>query len=592
MIDIDAIKLYWHPIASSSDLPDRHVFHAQLFGRELAVWRADDGTVNAWENRCLHRGVRLSIGVNNGAELVCQYHGWRYTNRTAECTYIPAHPADAPARTICNTVFPVQERFGLIWCAENTPDSIPRFAFVPETPSVTALRPLYVKASLENTAAGIIEFFSRHGLPATPGITTPLFKQIDPCTLIVTDSQSAEAGIVFYLQAMDAGMTAVRGLLVNISDSLHGELAVTALLKNYSNTLNQCRAAIEHDSRHEQPTQHWDATPPLVSEAIASMPPATSGVHKITVQITAIELISQSTKLFRLEASGQQLPATHPGAHIDVHLPNGMIRQYSLINGPGQTDHYAIAVKHLDNSSGGSKLLHTSLKVGDLLATSVPRTNFSLRRDAEKTLLIAGGIGITPLISMARTLEHSKLPFTVHYFASGGDEILFAEELQSMSGSTAFHTALSVDQTNDQLRAIFDSPQEHQHAYLCGPPAMISSARDIARQAGWPDNTIHFEYFKNTSQRDVSRSFKVDLARSGLTLDVPGGLTLLQVLRNNNVAVPSSCEQGACGTCKVTVMEGEPDHQDVYLNDTEKARGDCLMSCVSRARSDKLVLDL
>ncbi len=107
----------WHPIAAGSDLPSRHVFHGQLEGRELAVWRADDGYVNVWENRCLHRGVRLSIGINDGRELKCQYHGWRYSNRTAGCTYIPAHPADAPARTITNRTFPAAERYGLVWSA-------------------------------------------------------------------------------------------------------------------------------------------------------------------------------------------------------------------------------------------------------------------------------------------------------------------------------------------------------------------------------------------------------------------------------------------------------------------------------------------
>jgi phenylpropionate dioxygenase-like ring-hydroxylating dioxygenase large terminal subunit len=105
----------WSPIAASGDLPFRHVFHGQLLGQEFAAWRADDGNVNVWENRCLHRGVRLSIGLNDGRELVCQYHGWRYANRTAGCTYIPAHPADAPARTITNRTYPTAERYGLIW---------------------------------------------------------------------------------------------------------------------------------------------------------------------------------------------------------------------------------------------------------------------------------------------------------------------------------------------------------------------------------------------------------------------------------------------------------------------------------------------
>ena len=115
---LNDLKKIWYPIASSAEVQKRHVFHAQLLGREYAVWRADDGNVNVWENRCLHRGVRLTIGINEGSELRCQYHGWRYANRTAGCTYIPAHPADAPARTICNNTYPVKEAMGMVWSGE------------------------------------------------------------------------------------------------------------------------------------------------------------------------------------------------------------------------------------------------------------------------------------------------------------------------------------------------------------------------------------------------------------------------------------------------------------------------------------------
>src|SRR5579859_6733951 len=127
----------WYPIAASHDLPFRHVFHGQLLGREFAVWRADDGYVNVWENRCLHRGVRLSLGINDGRELKCQYHGWRYANRTAGCTYIPAHPSDAPARTITNRTFPAVERYGLVWsCLDPVGDA----------PEIAALDPAHALA--------------------------------------------------------------------------------------------------------------------------------------------------------------------------------------------------------------------------------------------------------------------------------------------------------------------------------------------------------------------------------------------------------------------------------------------------------------
>ncbi len=138
----------WHPVASAQDVPHRHVYHGQLLGRELAVWRADDDFVNVWENRCLHRGVRLSIGMNDGTELRCQYHGWRYANRSAGCTYIPAHPADAPARTICNRTFPTVERYGLVWSGEE-PVGDPPTIEVLEAGTPFGLRNLPVNASAE-----------------------------------------------------------------------------------------------------------------------------------------------------------------------------------------------------------------------------------------------------------------------------------------------------------------------------------------------------------------------------------------------------------------------------------------------------------
>lgn len=130
------------------------------------------------------------------------------------------------------------------------------------------------------------------------------------------------------------------------------------------------------------------------------------------------------------------------------------------------------------------------------------------------------------------------------------------------------------------------------HVYICGPGPMLEAARKVAAEQGWPDAAVHFEYFKNTNKIDDSSSFEVALARSCVTLKVPAGKTIMQVMRENGIDVPSSCEQGACGTCVATVMEGEPDHQDVYLNDAEKKAGTKIMTCVSRAKSARLVLDI
>ena len=189
----------WFPIASSSDLVKRHVYHAQLLGREFAVWRADDGNVNVWENRCLHRGVRLSIGINDGTELVCQYHGWRYANRTAGCTYIPAHPADAPSRTICNNTYPVKEFLGLVWTGE---EAIENEFCVEVIPKKTVLRAVSISASMDAVSKGLINAYS---------------DQKFPVNLLKNGSIEVDIGhkrnILFFIQPMDSNLSIVRGVL-------------------------------------------------------------------------------------------------------------------------------------------------------------------------------------------------------------------------------------------------------------------------------------------------------------------------------------------------------------------------------------------
>ena len=606
MIDLEAARYRWHPVAASTDLVSRHVFHAQVLGREMALWRADDGHINAWENRCLHRGVRLSIGINDGHELVCQYHGWRYANRTAGCTYIPAHPADAPARTICNNTYPVIEKHGLIWSGESPEEDTTDLGTLNNT-AMTPLRAIAINAPLQYIPLPLIDRYnsdnsSYHEQPtARYGADNP-----DPFLLLLRAHLRNENNtlptpdIAFFFQPMDAGRTVVRGILCGIDEHNTNRTTLTTLLKQHDFILCRLRDQIESSIKLEPAPSPWTPVIPTVSEANASMPERnTSGREAaLRVRINHIETLSHNVKEFHLESlttdiSNQTtMPAPQPGAHIDIHLPNALIRQYSLINGPGQTDHYAIAVKLLDGSTGGSQTLHDTVKVGDVLATSVPRNNFTLRRDAEHTHLIAGGIGITPLLSMARTLNNARLPFTLHHFIASDADRLFQTELESLSGDVQVYIGKDGQQTQSSLLSILSTPAEHHHVYLCGPGPMLSFAIQTALDNGWSDAQIHFEYFKNTKTVDDSSAFTIELARSGLSLEVPAGVSLLSVLKQHDVGVPSSCEQGACGTCRVTVLEGEPDHQDVYLSDTERVRGDCLMSCVSRAKSDRLVLDL
>ncbi|MFK8080456.1 MAG: Rieske 2Fe-2S domain-containing protein [Granulosicoccus sp.] len=608
MIDLEAARYRWHPVAASSDLVHRHVFHAQVLGREMALWRADDGNVNAWENRCLHRGVKLSIGVNDGHELICQYHGWRYANRTAGCTYIPAHPADAPARTICNNIYPVAEQHGLVWSSESPEEPIPTLDTL-DTTAITPLRAIAVNAALQHIALPLIDRYNsgntayHEQTPARYGADNP-----DPYLLVLRAHHSNSVNtaptpdVAFFFQPLDAGRTVIRGLLCGVDESNTERSALTTLLKQHDHLLCRLRDTIESSVRHQPVVAPWVPIIPTVSEANASMPALNTNSREaaLRLRVSHIEQLTHNVRQFRLEplsshpdqTSQNALPAPQPGAHIDVHLPNALVRQYSLINGPGQTDHYSIAVKRLDDSSGGSHNLHDTVKVGDVLATSVPRNNFTLRRDAEHTHLVAGGIGLTPLLSMARALDNACLPFTLHHFVGSESDRLLQSELDTMRGDVHYHIGQEHQQTQSRLSTLLNKPADHHHIYLCGPGPMLSFARQTALNSGWADDQIHFEYFSNARTTDDSRAFQIELSRSGLTLDVPSGVSLLHVLREHNVAVPSSCEQGACGTCRVAVLAGEPDHQDVYLSDSEKARGNCLMSCVSRAVSKSLVLDI
>lgn len=579
----------WHPIASVSDVPPRHVFHGQLLGRELAVWRADDGFVNVWENRCLHRGVRLSLGVNDGRELMCQYHGWRYANRSAGCTYIPAHPADSPARTICIRRFPVAERYGLVWSGEAPPGG-PSSHETLDLSSTIVLRSIPVNAPSGLVAEHIAryEFCPSDQLDeADPAVTV-----IDRDEWSVTMSASAgglSTTAVFFIQPVDSSRSAIRGVLAGDprgSDRL-------PVLRHHNHRLTGLRDAIEADAARMAPSQPRKAReePVRLDAGRAAGAPA-GRVAPLRVRVSRKWETAEGVVGFELASIGDQLPAHQPGAHIDVHLPNGLVRQYSITNGPGEGTTYRIGVKREPDSRGGSEYLHEKVHEGAELAISEPRNNFRLRRDAVRTILVAGGIGVTPLLAMAQTLRKDNLDFRLHYFAQSPAHLAFPELLDGLGSSVTTHLGLTPEATVAALRDLSEPYEPSSHLYVCGPGPMLDAARRVASGSGWPDDTIHFEYFRNDTDIDDSSSFEISLARSAVTLRVPAGKSILEVLRANGVPVPSSCEQGACGTCHVTVLEGEPAHQDVYLKDSERRAGDRLMTCVSRSKTDRLVLDV
>ncbi|HEC09533.1 MAG TPA: 2Fe-2S iron-sulfur cluster binding domain-containing protein [Acidimicrobiales bacterium] len=569
----------WFPVAASDDAVAHHVVEAVLAERELAVWRDDDGWVNVWENRCLHRGVRLSIGHNEGMELVCQYHGWRYASRTAGCTYIPAHPADAPARTMCNRTYPAIERYGLIWTtlADATGSDGPPSSAPLESGSTLPLRAMAV-----NVPAGrALDSLAGLDLPdpnSPDGTTGGPHRRIDGFTLV---AGSGEGVVVFFAQPVAAERCVVRGVVGPAPD----EGATLALLRRFNRFLTEWRDEVEAQAEFRPGKR---ATPPPPTPAIA----ACSDGTRTRVRVSRRWLTARDVVAVELEAVDGVLPTVQPGAHIDVHLPGGLVRQYSLVNEPGRQDVYLIGVKLEPESRGGSRWIHQSLSVGDVLTIGGPHNNFALRRDAQLTLLIAGGIGITPLLSMARSLHRSGIDFRLHHFARSPEHLAFTDLLAGLGEHHRPHLGLDPAATTVELESILAEPGAGHQVYICGPGPMADAARRVAAEKGWPEESVHFEYFANTRPRDDRHPFTVELARSALTLEVPAGRSILEVVRENGVQLESSCEQGACGTCTVGVIEGVVDHQDVHLSERERAEGRRVVTCVSRAAGDRLVLDL
>ena len=236
--------------------------------------------------------------------------------------------------------------------------------------------------------------------------------------------------------------------------------------------------------------------------------------------------------------------------------------------------------------------MHDSVREGYVLAIVEPRNNFPLRRDALQTIFIAGGIGITPLLAMAQTLEHAGLGYELNYFAENREQLAFPERLALLGDRVKTHLALSPPAAQDRMRGLLSGYSPHMQVYVCGPGPMLNAGRQIAAEQGWPENTVHFEYFKNTRVVDASTTFEVALARSCITLTVPVGKSILEVIRENGIEIASSCEEGACGTCVATVLEGERVHQVVFLREGGELSGTKILTCVSRARSARLVLDL
>ncbi|MBD2838465.1 oxidoreductase [Pseudomonas sp. JM0905a] len=314
----------------------------------------------------------------------------------------------------------------------------------------------------------------------------------------------------------------------------------------------------------------------------------------LDVVITAIR--PEARDILSLElarADHGPLPAFSAGAHIDLHLPNGMVRQYSLCNHPGETHRYQIAVLRSSDSRGGSEAVH-QLRPGQALRIGTPRNLFPLAEGGGRSLLLAGGIGITPLLCMAEHLASSGADFQLHYCARSEEHAAFVTRLEGspFAGRVQLHFDDGARGRLDISRLLADQPVDTR-LYTCGPAGFMQHVLDSARELGWAEARLHREYFSaEAAPQGAADAFEVQLASSGQVLRVEAGENVVEALRKVGVEVPVACEQGICGTCLTRVLEGVPEHRDLFLTEEEQAANDQFTPCCSRARSPRLVLDL
>jgi ferredoxin-NADP reductase len=308
------------------------------------------------------------------------------------------------------------------------------------------------------------------------------------------------------------------------------------------------------------------------------------------LRLIAIRYAALDTNLYEFAApDGRALPAYEPGAHIDVHLPDGLMRQYSLARPYRADQGYLVGVKLDAKTRGGSRWLHDQARVGASFEIGGPRNNFPLKLDAPHTVLIAGGIGITPIWCMAQHLEEIGASFEVHYAVRTRADAAFLAELERLAPKVKLHVDVEAERFLD-VPAITAAAPEVAHLYCCGPAPMLEAFE--AACAGRPAEQVHVEYFSAPELKPLEGGFIVILAKSGREFEVAPGSTILETLRKAGLQVPASCEQGVCGTCETTILEGVPDHRDLLLTPAEKAAGKTMMICCSGSLTDRIVLDM
>ncbi|NIE64854.1 PDR/VanB family oxidoreductase [Burkholderia sp. Ax-1719] len=328
----------------------------------------------------------------------------------------------------------------------------------------------------------------------------------------------------------------------------------------------------------QHPTGDASANPPL-----ARIEARVRTLRHEAERVLGIELVP---------AGKERFPRFTPGAHIDLHLPGGLIRSYSLVNSPDDVDRYVIGVLADANSRGGSRYVHEQLRCGAVVTIGAPRNHFALDENAASTVLIAGGIGITPMLCMYRRLREAGRSVHLVYCARERSQAAYLDELDAADGSVHLHFDAEHQGRPFDLAALLAQQPADVHAYCCGPNPMLNAFEAACAQAGI--RHVHIERFAATAPLvDVTQhGYTVELAKSGRHLRVPEGVPLLDVLLEAGVDVDYSCREGLCGACETRVLAGCPSHRDAVLTTADRAANKVMMVCVSGAQSPTLVLDL
>ena len=298
-----------------------------------------------------------------------------------------------------------------------------------------------------------------------------------------------------------------------------------------------------------------------------------------------------------MDPEQRELPPFSAGSHVDIETAPGMVRQYSLCNRPSERNRYVIGALREPQSRGGSIWIHDTFHVGVDVKVSEPRNHFALEPRAGQVLLLAGGIGVTPILCMAHRLSETGAAFVMHYCARSAERAAFLKDIQAseFAGRVKIHFDDGPAEQRLDVEAAVAGWTLDAHLYVCGPAGFIDWVLAAARAAGWTEANLHREYFTPPEAPDAAggeKAFQIRLASTGQVFDIPADESVANVLTEAGIEVPVSCEQGVCGSCITRILEGAPDHRDFYFTDEEKARNDQFTPCCSRSLTPILVLDL